>query len=96
LHWFGKSREIDPTSFSQEKIKARNTRKSDNIFNSTPLAIFSAKMRLQNGFRLLPLDILMTREFMIENIFPHLTTRQSKGDFFTHGTSNFQRKLEID
>ena len=33
---------------------------------------------------------------MIENIFPHLTTRKSKRDFFTHGTSNFRQKLEID
>ena len=37
----------------------------------------------------LSLDILMTWECMIENIFPHLTTQQSKGDFF-------RRKLDID
>ena len=52
------------------------------VFNSTPVAILSATMRLRNDFRLLPLDILVTQECMSENIFPHLTTRQSKGDFF--------------
>ena len=44
--------------------------------------ILSATMRLQNDFRLLPLDILVTRECKIENIFPRLTTRESKWDFF--------------
>jgi hypothetical protein len=53
-------------------------------------------MRRGFDFRLLPFDILKTLESMIENIFPHLTTRQSKGVFLKHGTLNSWRKLEID
>jgi hypothetical protein len=77
LHWI-RELKIDPTSFSQVKIKARYTRKSDNVFNSTPFAILSAKIRLRNNFCLLPLGILVMRECKIENIFPHLSMRLSK------------------
>ncbi len=73
-----KLQEIDPTSFLQVKVKARFTRKSDDVFNLTPLAILNARMRRGFDFRLLPLDILVTRECEIENIFPHLSTRINK------------------
>jgi hypothetical protein len=76
LHWIGELQEIDPTSFSQVKINARYTQKSDDVFNLTsPLAILNATMRCGFDFRLLPLDILVMRECKIENIFPHLSTR---------------------
>jgi hypothetical protein len=80
--------EIDHSSFSQVKIKARYTRKSDNIFNSTPLAILSATMRLRNDFRLLPLDILVTRECMIKHFSSsHNTAKQ--GRFLSHMEHQF-------
>ena len=44
------------------------------------------------------LTISCNSQCSIENIFPHLTTQQSKAKeiFFTHGTSNFQQKLEVN
>ena len=60
LHWIGELQEIDPTSFSRVKIKARYTRKGDDVFDSTTLAILYATMRHGFDFRLLPLDILVT------------------------------------
>ena len=91
-----KLREIDPTSFLQVKIKARYMRESNGVFTSTSLASLSATMRSGFDFRLLPLNILMTQECEIENIFPHLSMRQSKGNFGQHGTSKVSRKPEID
>ncbi len=83
-HWrhLWELQESDLTSFSRIKIKVRCMRESDDVFTLTPLESLSATMRHDFTFCLLPLDILVTRECMIENIFPHLTTRQSKGDFF--------------
>jgi hypothetical protein len=83
LLWIGELQEINHTRFSQVKIKARCPRESDGIFNWTSLAILSATMRRGFDFCLLLFDILMTQECMIENIFPHLTTWQSKGDFWS-------------
>ena len=60
LHWIGELREINPTSFSRVKIKARYTQKGDDVFDSTTLAILNATMRHGFDFRLLPLDILVT------------------------------------
>jgi hypothetical protein len=68
--------------FLASKNQDKMPRESDDIFNWTSLAILSATMRRGFDFCLLPFDILMTRECMIENIFPHLTTWQSKGDFW--------------
>ncbi len=78
LHWIGELQEIDPTSFSRVKIKARYTRKGDDVFDSTTLAILNATMRHGFDFRLLPLDILVTWECEIENNIPHLSTRHIK------------------
>ena len=50
LLWTRELREIDQTSFSLMKIKARNNQNSDNGFNSTPLAILSATRRRWNDF----------------------------------------------
>jgi hypothetical protein len=82
-----KLQEIDPTSFLQVKVKARFTRKSDDVFNLTPLAILNAKMRRGFDFRLLPLDILVTRECEIENIFPPSQCDETRSKFGQHGTS---------
>jgi hypothetical protein len=59
----------------KKSIPSRYTQKSVDVFNSTPLAILHATMR---HFRLLPLDILVTWECEIENVFPHLSTWWSK------------------
>ena len=82
-HWrrLWELRGINLTSFSRIKIKARCTQESNGVFNLIPLAL-SATRRCDFDFHLLPLDILMTLECMIENIFPHLTTWQSKGVYY--------------
>jgi hypothetical protein len=92
LLWTAELQEIDHTSFSRMKIKARNNRKRNDVFNSTPLAILSATRRRWNDF----CSTFSWRKCEIENIFPHLSTRRSKGDFFTHRTSNSWWKLEIN
>jgi hypothetical protein len=61
------------------KWKSRRDTCGRAITSSTwHLSQFNATMRRGFDFRLLPLEILVTRECEIENIFPHLSTRRSK------------------